>query len=114
MIDRLVYAFAFSAAGAFLIVFSLPGSVAVWACTLPAIGATSVAAARVSPAQQRLTAFWCSVPPAAAMGAAYWDDLSKENGYVPLQGLVVICLIVFAVTFCSILACLRFVAWVRR
>lgn len=98
--------------GAVLIVYALPGSVAVWTCGTPAVIAAVVVGARARPAQQRLIAFACSVPPAMALGAAYWGDLSKENGYVPLQGLVVICLIVFAVTFCVILAALRLVEWV--
>ncbi|MEX1103801.1 MAG: hypothetical protein WED87_06110 [Dehalococcoidia bacterium] len=93
-----------------MVVFALPGSVAVWACGVPAVVAGVAAAARADVTQQRLTATWCSVPPAVVLGAAYWDDLSKENGYLPYWGLAGICLVVFFVTLCVILGLLRLVA----
>jgi hypothetical protein len=75
----IVWASGFSAAGAFLIVYTLPGSTAVWACAVPAIGAASVAAARALPAQQKWTAFLCSVPPAVAIGVAWGDECPGYN-----------------------------------
>ena len=103
------WASALSAAGAFLILYALPRSAALWICGVPAVIAAVAAARRAGPTEQRLTALSCSVPPAAAIGFAYWQDVSRESGYLIIWGLAGVTLVVFAVIFGVILALLRLV-----